>query len=70
MTRYEFYRETVAFEEGMEVKITTNDNEDIIGVIDRMLSSHVVIDETRAFGDIRVIDYEDIKEVSGVLDWE
>lgn len=48
-----------------EIKITTFDGEEIIGTIDSTTADYVLIDETCAFGDIRVVYFKDIKDV----DW-
>lgn len=63
MTRCDFYLITQNFDNTDEVKIITIDGEEIIGVIDTMNSDFVVVDETSAFGNMRVIDYKNIKEV-------
>ena len=46
-----------------EIKITTFDGEEIIGTIDSTTADYVLIDETCAFGDIRVVYFKDIKDV-------
>lgn len=63
MTRCDFYLITQNFDNTDEIKIITIDGEEIVGVIDTMNSDFVVVDETSAFGDMRVVDYKNIKEV-------
>lgn len=63
MTRCDFYLITQNFDNTDEIKIITIDGEEIVGVIDTMNSDFVVVDETSVFGDMRVVDYKNIKEV-------
>lgn len=46
-----------------EIKITTLDGEEIIGTIDSTTDDSLLIDETCALGDIRVVYFKDIKDV-------
>ena len=53
-----------------EMEITLNDGKTIRGVIDEVRDDYAVIDETCAFGDMRIVKYGDINTVDMAPQYE